>query len=95
MITAVQNSDSKTHVKPLAAAMLPSAMRMLLPLRKSVIAEISPSIIRQVVKVHDGDGPLWCADDRKVRVAGVQAPDYENTEPCRRGKAGRARANAG
>lgn len=37
-----------------------------------------------VVRVHDGDGPLWCANGIKVRIAGVQAPDYEDAEPCRR-----------
>ena len=40
-----------------------------------------------VVRVHDGDGPLWCANGLKVRIAGVQAPDYENAEPCRRSDA--------
>lgn len=51
-------------------------------------ADLPPPFVCQVVKVHDGDGPLWCANGRKVRVAGVQAPDYENTEPCRRRKVG-------
>lgn len=37
-----------------------------------------------VVRVHDGDGPLWCTNGIKVRIAGVQAPDYEDAEPCRR-----------
>jgi endonuclease YncB( thermonuclease family) len=37
-----------------------------------------------VTRVHDGDGPLWCKNGIKVRVAGVQAPDFENAEPCRR-----------
>ncbi|QNE31175.1 hypothetical protein F1C10_03960 [Sphingomonas sp. NBWT7] len=50
-------------------------------------ADLPPPFVCQVVKVHDGDGPLWCANGRKVRVAGVQAPDYENAEPCRRRKA--------
>lgn len=43
-----------------------------------------------VVRVHDGDGPLWCANGIKVRIAGVQAPDYEDAEPCRRQDARRA-----
>ncbi|MDO6414303.1 hypothetical protein Q4F19_07905 [Sphingomonas sp. BIUV-7] len=37
-----------------------------------------------VTRVHDGDGPLWCANGVKVRIAGVQAPDFQNAEPCRR-----------
>lgn len=37
-----------------------------------------------VIHVHDGDGPLWCANGTKVRIAGVQAPDYQSAEPCRR-----------
>jgi len=41
-----------------------------------------------VTRVHDGDGPLWCAEGPKVRVAGIQAPDFERAEPCRRRKAG-------
>ena len=40
-----------------------------------------------VVSVHDGDGPFHCSDGVSVRLAGVQAPDFESAEPCRRGKA--------
>lgn len=40
-----------------------------------------------VVRVHDGDGPLWCRQGPKVRIAGVQAPDFENASPCRTGRA--------
>lgn len=40
-----------------------------------------------VTHVHDGDGPLWCQNGIKVRVAGIRAPDFKNAEPCRRGKA--------
>ncbi len=36
-----------------------------------------------VTRVHDGDGPLWCSNGIKVRIAGVQAPDFENASPCR------------
>ena len=43
-----------------------------------------------VVRVHDGDGPPWCANGIKVRIAGVQTPDYEDSEPCRRRDASRA-----
>lgn len=46
-----------------------------------------PAFECRVTKVHDGDGPLWCADGRKVRIAGTQSPDFEDTDPCRRGKA--------
>ena len=49
-------------------------------------AQPQPAFTCQVIKVHDGDSPLWCADGRKVRIASVQAPDFENTEPCRCGK---------
>jgi endonuclease YncB( thermonuclease family) len=50
--------------------------------------DLPPPFVCQVVKVHDGDGPLWCANGRKVRVAGVQAPDWEDAAPCRQKKAG-------
>ncbi|RXD04907.1 hypothetical protein EQZ23_07145 [Sphingomonas sp. UV9] len=36
-----------------------------------------------VTRVHDGDGPLWCSSGIKVRIAGVQAPDFESASPCR------------
>ena len=49
-----------------------------------------PPFVCEVVKVHDGDGPLWCRSGQKVRVAGIQAPDFENAEPCRRPAARRA-----
>jgi len=36
-----------------------------------------------VTRVHDGDGPLWCSNGIKVRIAGFQAPDFESASPCR------------
>lgn len=42
-----------------------------------------------VTRVHDGDGPLWCSNGIKVRIAGVQAPDFESAEPCHRHNASR------
>lgn len=47
---------------------------------------LPPVVICSVVKVHDGDGPLWCANGVKIRIAGIQAPDYENAEPCRKSR---------
>lgn len=49
-----------------------------------------PPFVCAVVKVHDGDGPLWCRLGQKVRVAGIQAPDFKSAEPCRRPAARRA-----
>jgi endonuclease YncB( thermonuclease family) len=48
-----------------------------------MIAYPSP-IICNVIRVHDGDGPLWCRSGEKIRVAGIQAPDFESAEPCHR-----------
>lgn len=50
--------------------------------------DLPPPFVCEVIKVHDGDGPLWCAEGIKVRVAGVQAPDFTNAEPCRRHRSG-------
>jgi endonuclease YncB( thermonuclease family) len=47
-----------------------------------------------VTRVHDGDGPLWCSNGIKVRVAGVQAPDFESAAPCRARRAGYTCSNA-
>lgn len=44
-----------------------------------------------VVRVYDGDGPLWCGNGIRVRIAGVQAPDYEDAEPCHRRNDSRAK----
>lgn len=43
----------------------------------------SAPFICTVTRVHDGDGPLWCSNGVKVRIAGVQAPDFRSAEPCR------------
>lgn len=36
--------------------------------------------------VHDGDGPIWCAEGPKVRIAGVAAREMDGTcnqnQPC-------------
>jgi endonuclease YncB( thermonuclease family) len=49
-----------------------------------------PLFACEVVRVHDGDGPLWCRSGEKVRIAGVQAPDFASAEPCARRDARRA-----
>lgn len=49
-----------------------------------------PPFVCEVVRIYDGDGPLWCRSGQKVRVAGIQAPDFEKAEPCRRTAARRA-----
>ena len=41
----------------------------------------------KVLTVHDGDGPFHCANGVSVRLAGVQAPDFEDAAPCREGRA--------
>ncbi|TPG56699.1 thermonuclease family protein [Sphingomonas glacialis] len=46
-----------------------------------------------VTRVHDGDGPIWCSNGTKIRVAGIQAPDLKNTVPCREGRAEYACSN--
>jgi endonuclease YncB( thermonuclease family) len=43
-----------------------------------------PPIVCVVTHVHDGDGPLWCLSGEKIRVAGIQAPDFESAAPCKR-----------
>jgi endonuclease YncB( thermonuclease family) len=53
-------------------------------------ADIPPPITCEVVRVHDGDGPLWCRSGEKIRVADIQAPDFKSAEPCRRPGARRA-----
>lgn len=40
-----------------------------------------------VASVHDGD-TFTCSDRTKVRIAGVQAPDFTDTDPCKRGAPG-------
>ena len=47
-----------------------------------------------VTRVHDGDGPLWCSNGQKVRIAGVQAPDFESAQPCRTHRVGYNCSNA-
>lgn len=50
-------------------------------------ASAAPSFSCTVTRVHDGDGPLWCANHIKIRVAGIQAPDFEDAVPCRERRA--------
>jgi len=56
----------------------------------AIAAAALPSFTCEVTRVHDGDGPLWCRSGQKIRVAGVQAPDFESAAPCRRPDARRA-----
>jgi endonuclease YncB( thermonuclease family) len=42
----------------------------------------------EVVAVHDGDGPIHCRGGLSIRIAGIQAPDFESAPPCRKHKSG-------
>jgi len=57
----------------------------MLPMILALVA--GQSFACKVVSVHDGDGPFHCANGVSVRLAGVQAPDFESAEPCRQGRA--------
>src|SRR3546814_18590365 len=35
-------------------------------------------------RVADGDGPVWCAEGPRIRIAGIAARELEGT--CRRGQ---------
>ena len=52
------------------------------------------SFFCHVVSVHDADGPFHCANGISVRLAGIQAADFEDAEPCRIGKADFVCSNA-
>jgi hypothetical protein len=56
--------------------------------------DLPAAIACDVIRVHDGDGPLWCRSGEKIRVAGVQAPDFTSAEPCRNHRAGYVCDNA-
>jgi endonuclease YncB( thermonuclease family) len=49
---------------------------------------LSPAFTCEVIRVHDGDGPLWCRSGQRIRIAGVQAPDFTSAEPCRQHRTG-------
>lgn len=42
--------------------------------------------LRERVAVSDGDGPIWCAERPKIRLAGLAAREYDKTcnahRPC-------------
>jgi len=48
------------------------------------------------VRVWDGDGPLWCAEGPRIRVAGIAAREMDGTcrdgHPCPKASAEEARA---
>ncbi len=48
-----------------------------------LVIALPPQFVCHVVRVHDADGPLWCATGAKVRVAGVNAREVDGS--CRRG----------
>lgn len=53
-----------------------------------MMVDLPPPFTCEVVKVWDGDGPIHCANGAKIRVAGVQAPDFTSAEPCRKRRRG-------
>ena len=62
-----------------------------------VLASPVPSGVRFTctpTAVWDGDGPIWCAEGPKVRLAGIAAREIDETcrphHPCPLGASGRA-----
>lgn len=52
-----------------------------------ILAMVAASLFTcTVVKVHDGDGPIWCAEGPKVRLTAVAARELDGTcsagHPC-------------
>lgn len=61
----------------------------IMPAAPDASAQIVPSgsmFICTPVAVWDGDGPVWCAEGPKVRIAGVAAREMDGTckdnQPC-------------
>ena len=48
-----------------------------------LVVGLPSPFICQVQRVHDADGPLWCASGAKIRVAGVNAREVDGS--CRHG----------
>ncbi len=44
----------------------------------SLLASYNPAFTCRVTKMPADDGLLWSANRQKVRIAGVQTPDFEN-----------------
>lgn len=44
---------------------------------------IAATFVCTPVRVWDGDGPIWCAEGPRVRLAGIAAREIDET--CRRG----------
>ena len=49
-----------------------------------LLTAMAPVFTCEVTRVHDGDGPLWCRSGERIRIAGVQAPDFTSAPPCHR-----------
>lgn len=72
----------------LAHFALPAAL-VILSLAPKALAQIVPAgatFTCTPTAVYDGDGPVWCAEGPKVRIAGVAAREMDGTcnsnQPC-------------
>jgi endonuclease YncB( thermonuclease family) len=66
-------------------------------LAMTAIIAAGSSFICTPVRVWDGDGPIWCAEGPKIRLAGIAAREIDEScrpgHPCPRGS-GRAARDA-
>ena len=55
---------------------------MFFPVLSSIVAA-GQTFTCTATHVWDGDGPMWCAEGPKIRLAGIAARDIDET--CKRG----------
>jgi endonuclease YncB( thermonuclease family) len=60
--------------EPLQASVRPAAT-------SSNRAGVRSHFVCSAVKVHDGDGPIWCSEGERIRLAGIAARELD--ESCR------------
>jgi endonuclease YncB( thermonuclease family) len=68
---------------------------LLLAARAAIIVPAGQAFTCTPVAVYDGDGPVWCAEGPKIRLAGIAAREMDGTcrsnQPCPAATAERAR----
>lgn len=84
------------RARPLTAIGICAAVTMWAP--SAMIAQVVPagqSFACTPTRVWDGDGPIWCSEGPRIRLAGIAAREIDGTcrtnQPCPRATATDAR----
>ena len=81
LVQSERAADPSPQTSPLIGVRGPPSASGQPPTERGIEAPVGTLFACSVIKVHDGDGPVWCSEGERVRLAGIAARELD--ESCR------------